>query len=301
MGYQIIMFALLYTAGFCLMRQVMGAPTLAMSRSLRGSIAVKERLSQRLYNIAVRPFIRPVSKLVRIEKQKEALLRANLKRAGFDMTPREYYARAIVAAALTLPLTALLIIIGLPVLTPATLMLTVLVYIQNINATKDTLKKKREAIENGLPSFIRSIVYKLGGGDGVVKADLIKIFEDYHIVIKETGRNNIFEYDIGVLIMEMKSIDIETALRNFDNRIRMTHVTYLVDALIGIVRGEDQKLRLETLAGDMSKLASENLKRELNKRPRRVKMAIVPLVIITVAVLFYVLVMHLISAMGVLF
>lgn len=302
MIYSILLFALLYTAGLLFFQQAMKSPPRITVKNLRTAVTIKQDTKTKFFALIVNPLVKPLSLVIPMEKQKERILKANLARAGLDMTPKEYYARAIVVSALTLPLTLFMLVMGFGVLTPVTLAFTVVIYLHFITDLKERLKKKREAIENGLPNFIRSILYKVGSGEnGVVKADLIQIFEDYHQVIEQTGENEIFSYDIAVLIMEMKSMDIETALRNFDERMSFTPVSFLVQALIGISRGENQSIRLEALAKDMAKLANENLKRELDKRPGKVRLAIIPLVVIAVVSLLYVIITHLITSIGVLF
>ncbi|QNU68918.1 hypothetical protein EHE19_016230 [Ruminiclostridium herbifermentans] len=163
---------------------------------------------------------------------------------------------------------------------------------------KDKMKEKKNRIEIELPGFIRSILYKLDdikddSKRAVVQVDLIQIFEDYLKVASD-----VFHYDISVLVMEMKAKDIETALRNFNERIGMTEVSFLVNALIGLYRGEHQEEALAYLARDMDIKAREALRKKLNKLPRRVKIASIPLVAVTLACLLYVIGSHMIRSMG---
>jgi hypothetical protein len=163
------------------------------------------------------------------------------------------------------------------------------------------MKEKKNRIEAELPGFVRSILYKLddikdGSNKAIVQVDLIQIFEDYLKVASE-----VFYYDVSVLVMEMKAKDIETALRNFNERIGITDVSFLVNALIGLYRGEHQGEALAYLARDMDIKAKEALRKKLNKLPRRVKIASIPLVAVTLASLLYVIGSHMIRSMGGLF
>lgn len=90
----------------------------------------------------------------------------------------------------------------------------------------------------------------------MVQADLIQIFEDYLKVA-----NSAFHYDIAILIMEMKSKDIETALRNFNERVGLAEVSF-ANALIGLNRGEHQG-ETPALARDMDIKARENIRKVL--------------------------------------
>jgi flagellar protein FlaJ len=58
---------------------------------------------------------------------------------------------------------------------------------------------------------------------------------------------------------------------------------------------------LAYLARDMDIKAKEALKKKLNKLPRKVKIASIPLVAVTLATLLYVIGSHLIRSMGGLF
>ena len=97
----------------------------------------------------------------------------------------------------------------------------------------------------------------------------------------------------------MKSISIEAALLN--PRLGLTDISFLVNALIGLHRGERQGDALAYLARDMDLKAREALKTKLNKLPGRVKIASIPLVAVTLATLLYVIGSHMTRSMGGLF
>lgn len=297
----ILFFFLLYAGLFLLLLFLFRVPSKRSGRNLKTQVAVKIKMRTRLFNMAVKPLIKPVSMLIRLDPSKEASMLQMLRRGGLDLTPKEYYARAIVCANLTLPLSMLMIIIGAGQLAPVTLVFSIIVYFHFMTDLKDKLKKKKDMIEAGLPGFIRSIIYKLDqtnreADEVKVQADLIGIFEDYLRVA-----NDVFYYDVAVLITEMKSMDIQTALRNFADRVGLTEVNFLVGALIGLERGERQGDTLSALAKDMDLKAREHIKKELAKRPGKVRLVTIPLVIVAIATLLYVIVSHLFMSVGGLF
>ncbi len=301
MFYQIIVFVLLTAAGFLICRQILKIPKLSMKKNIKNLQVEKEKTGARLLNLFVMPLVKPVSRLIRIEPEKEAKMASMLRRGGLALTPKEYHARALICAAFTLPLLILLLAIGATNIAPAILIFSVVVYFHFMTDLKDKLKEKKELIEIELPSFVRSILYKLedvrGGNENtVVQVDLIQIFEDYLKVASE-----VFYYDIAVLIMEMKAKDIETALRNFSERVGLLEVSFLVNALIGLYRGEHQGEALMYLAKDMDIKAKEALRKNLGKLPGKIKMASIPLVVVTLASLLYVIGSHLVRSMGGLF
>lgn len=301
MFYQIIVFVLLTAAGFLICRQILKIPRMSMKKNIKNLQVQKETMGTRLLNTFVMPLVKPVSRFIRIEPEKEMKMAAMLRRGGLSLTPREYYARAIICAAFTLPFSILLLATGTANIAPVTLIFSVIVYFHFMTDLKDKLKEKKALIEMELPGFVRSILYKLedmkGGNEKtVVQVDLIQIFEDYLKVSSE-----VFYYDIAVLIMEMKAKDIETALRNFNERIGLVEVSFLVNALIGLYRGEHQGEALMYLAKDMDIKAREALRKNLSKLPGKVKIASIPLVVVTIASLLYVIGSHLIRSVGGLF
>ncbi|MEW8985799.1 MAG: hypothetical protein AB2401_02100, partial [Bacillus sp. (in: firmicutes)] len=283
MFYQIIVFVLLTAAGFLICRQLLKIPKLSMKKNIKNLKTEKEEPGKRLLNRFVMPLVKPFARFIRLDPAKEAKMASMLRRGGLEMTPKEYYARAILCALFTVPLALLMFAIGAANLAPIVLIFSVVVYFHFTTDLKDKMKEKKNRIEMELPGFVRSILYKLddikgGSNRAIVQVDLIQIFEDYLKVASE-----VFRYDVSVLVMEMKVKDIETALRNFNERIGLTDVSFLVNALIGLYRGEHQGEALAYLARDMDIKAKEALKKKLNKLPRRIKIASIPLVAVTLA------------------
>lgn len=301
MFYQIIVFILLTAAGILICRQLLKIPKLSMKKNIKNVQAEKEAMGNRLLNRFIMPLARPVSRFVPLNPVKEARMASILRRGGLELTPKEYYARAIVCASFTLPLALLFIFLRAVKLAPLILLLALLVYRHFMTDLKDRMKEKKKRIEMELPGFVRSILYRLednrhDGSRLVVQVDLIQIFEDYLKVVSDA-----FREDVAILVMEMKAKDIETALRSFNERLGITDVSFLVNALIGLYRGEHQGEALSYLARDMDIKAKEAMKKKLDTLPRRVKIASIPLVAITIVSLLYVIGSHLIRSMGGLF
>lgn len=299
--HQIIVFILLTAAGILICRQLLKIPKLSMKKNIKNVQAEKEAMGNRLLNRFIMPLARPVSRFVPLNPVKEARMASILRRGGLELTPKEYYARAIVCASFTLPLALLFIFLRAVKLAPLILLLALLVYRHFMTDLKDRMKEKKKRIEMELPGFVRSILYRLednrhDGSRLVVQVDLIQIFEDYLKVASDA-----FQEDVAILVMEMKAKDIETALRSFNERLGITDVSFLVNALIGLYRGEHQGEALSYLARDMDIKAKEAMKNKLDTLPRRVKIASIPLVAITIVSLLYVIGSHLIRSMGGLF
>ena len=301
MIYQIIIFVLLNGASFLICRQILKIPRSSMKKNIKNVQPKKEKTETMLLNRFVMPLVKPVAQLIPIDLEKEAKMASMLKRGGLDLAPKEYHARAMICAAYTLPLMLLPLAVGAANIVPIILIFTVVVYFHFVTDLKDKLKEKKRLLEIELPSFVRSILYKLEDVRGnseknIVQVDLIRIFEDYLLVSSE-----VFYYDIAVLITEMKAKDIETALRNFNEHVGLMEVSFLTNALIGLYRGENQNEALMHLAKDMDIKAKEGLRKNLGRLPGKIKIASIPLVAVTLATLLYVIGSHLIKSMGGLF
>lgn len=282
---QVVLFLLLAKGSSLLLDSYYQLPPPKTQNGLK-LVMRKKSFTEKLTDEAINPLINLLEPFIRISEEKEMKLKYSLARAGIKDTPKEYYARAIVMTIMALPLPAALFMMGLRQLVPVGFVLAGVIGYQQLSSYKSELKKKTELIEMGLPGFIRSILYKLNDSkSGVIKADLISIFQDYRRVA-----NPVFAWDISTLIMEMQVKDIEVALRSFNNRLAIPEVGFLCNALIGLTRGEYQNETLSALAREMDIKSKENIRRELDKRPGKVMAACMPLFLVSFVAIGYVLI-----------
>ena len=145
-----------------------------------------------------------------------------------------------------------------------------------------------------MQTFYFASAVAIFGGMGIGKfLFIIKLMETYQTIAGPE-----LKYDIEVLIMDLKSGNFEERMTEFDKRLGNSYVSRLSKALIAVNRGDDQSSMLNYLLSDMGLLAKEMMQRELNKRPGRVKMLVIPIVIVAVAALFYVIGMNLFTSLG---
>ena len=283
---KVIFALLLYKFFLVLLDIIYRRPHKNANKAFEKAVRRKKSLGVKLMDGFITPVALLLEPFVYVSKDKEITLEYALKRAGINESPRLYYAKSFVAAALTVPLPVLLYVFGLNYLVPVGALMVVAIFYRQATGYKEILRQKREQIERLLPGFIRSILYRLNENrEGLVKADLISIFENYLRVA-----NPVFAYDVSVLIMEMKAKDVEPALRNFNNRLGIPEVNFLCNALIGITRGEHQGDILASLAREMDVKVKENIRRELDRRPGKVYRACIPLVAISFIAISYVLI-----------
>ena len=286
---QLMLVALLFAACYRLLLTWWRIPERAALRNLEQSRAVKVFLRDRIYNYLVVWLMDPVAALIPMDLDDELELKAELQMVGINLSPREYHARALILAAYSLVLWLIVPIAGTsPFVLLLTGTITILIYFNFITDHEDRLKEKRRKIRRLLPSFIQTILNSLDvqgkfeNEDFIVQADLTKIFQNYLRIAPDVIAN-----DISMLIAEMQASNIEDALHHFADRLNVPSVHFLCDILIGISRGQRQNEALVMLAREMDVAGAAALTEELLLRPGKMKLAILPLVILGITAVIY--------------
>ena len=263
-------------------------PPLSTAMGVKNAAAVKPDMKDTAKKRLLMPAANLIAPLIRLEEYKLRRLALQLERAEMNMMPEQYYARAIVMALGVLVTSGIFISFVMPQMLPVVIILAVIIYLHFFNEYKDRLKEKDKMIESELPRFVRAMVQGLKK-----EKDVIKLLEIYEPIAGKGMR-----YDIEVLIMDLKSGSFESGMLEFEKRLCNAHISRLAKALISINAGNNQDSTLNHLLSDMSVLAHETMQRELNKRPGRVKIMVIPIVIVGVITLFYVIGIFLFRSLG---
>ncbi len=81
-----------------------------------------------------------------------------------------------------------------------------------------------------------------------------------------------FKYDLDILITDLKTGNTEDALQRFDERVNIPQLSTFISGVIGTSKGIDQEtFFLSLMEQEMKILARENIKREIAKRPGKIK------------------------------
>lgn len=283
-----MIFLLLSGGMFSAACEVLSLPPIATAKGVRLASKKEERLQNMIINIVIMPIVKLVAPFVIMAEFKEKRMSKKLMRAGIALSPKEYIAKSIIAAVIAAVLSYVMLVSTMRKMSFIAIVLGIVVYFHFIGEVNDKLKAKDKLIEAELPKFIRAIVQGLK-----TEKDIIKLLETYQTI---AGAG--MKYDIEVLIMDLKSGNFDDGMTEFDKRLGNSYVSRLSKALIAVNRGDDQSSMLNYLLSDMGLLAKEMMQRELNKRPGRVKMLVIPIVIVAVAALFYVIGMNLFTSLG---
>ena len=285
----IVVFMLLTAGIYSVVSELAGLPPGSTGKGIRSAVRKERTLYDNLNVYFIMPFVKVISPFIKIADYKKKRMGIQLARAGIEFTPEEYFARSFLMSATAFVCSFVLLSVTMSSMKFVSVVLAVVVFFHFHGEVKDKLKVKDRQIEAELPKFIRAIVQGLK-----TEKDVIKLLETYQ-TISGVG----LKYDIEVLIMDLKSGNFEEGMTDFDKRVGNAYISRLTKALIATQRGDNQESSLNYLISDMGTLAKEMMQRELNKRPGRVKMLVIPIVMVAVAALFYVIGMNLFSSLSV--
>lgn len=197
---------------------------------------------------------------LRLDRLKRNRLQTALAIAGLELTPEAYTARAWVTAAAA-GLCAVPMAFLMPLLSPVLVGLAVALWFSTYYAAFDFVRKRRKLIEAEIPRFALSIGQNLEND-----RDVLKMLTSYRRV---AGRD--FAAELDQTIADMKTGNYENALLRFETRIGSPMLSDVVRGLIGVLRGDDQRMYFKMICFDMRQIEQNNLKKEAAKRPRKIQ------------------------------
>ena len=253
---------LIATGSYFLSSRVIGLPSGRMHeaiRSLPGRIGFADRAS----DLLIRPIAKVISRIMPLSEYRVRQLQCDLDRLGKTDKPQDYLALAMAKAFLFALFGVVFIPFGLPWFAMLTAVAGILAYFRTTQELREKVGKINRDIAMELPRLVESLNFILQDN-----RDLIAFFEKYRRVAGSAlGR------ELDKLILAMKIGNHEIALREFDARLGISHVSALVSILCGVYQGIDQRTSLMILEQDIRTFQREQIRREMEKRPGRIKVA----------------------------
>jgi len=224
------------------------------------------------------------ARLVYLDESTAARLRKTLSRADLTLTPQQYTARKVLTVIFGLGLTALCVFSRFYFGIVVALLLTVYMLMKQRDALNGKVRKKDFLITQEMPRFVRTICRSLQ-----YDRDPENVIGAYRKVAgPELGG------ELDILLAEMKSGNIQTALLHFEERLGSPEAFRLSSALRDMSLGVDQTATLSYMADDMARQARENVKKELSLRPGEMRRTYYPAIAVCIAMILYVLVVYVI-------
>lgn len=227
---------------------------------------------------------------LRLDKLKRSRLQTTLAIAGLELSPEVYTARAWVTAA-AVGICAVPMAFLMPLLSPVLVGLAVALWFSTYYAAFDFVRKRRKLIEAEIPRFALSIGQNLEND-----RDVLKMLTSYRRV---AGRD--FAVELDQTIADMKTGNYENALLRFETRIGSPMLSDVVRGLIGVLRGDDQRMYFKMISFDMRQIEQNNLKKEAAKRPRKIQRYSMMMLICIMIIYLVVLCTEVINSLGVFF
>jgi hypothetical protein len=201
-----------------------------------------------------------ISKFIIINEFKRNKIEAGLKIANIPKTPEVFYAGAVVQF-LKIIILAIPFFFFFQLVIPVLLILAVLKFIQETQSINKSIGKKREQIDLDLPRLVYAIIQELKNNH-----DVLTILERH-----KDSFSPEFSGEIAITIADMRTGNYEAALQRFEGRVGSSNLSKVVRGLIEMVKGNDTHVYWETLVIEFSEMQKQNLRKEANKVPARVR------------------------------
>jgi len=230
------------------------------------------------------------AKFIHLDALKRSQLENALDIAHVEMTPEQYISTAIARGVLiglaSIPMwfiSPLFLLVGIA--------LGCLVGFMRYQEVLDFVKKRRKRIEREIPRFTAAVAQNLE-----IDRDILQMFLAYRRVAdKEFGA------ELDQTIADMKTGNYENALLKLEKRINSPLMSDVIRGLIGVLRGDDQRVYFKMLTFDMRQLEQNNLKKEAMKRPQAMQKYCMFMMFCILLIYGVVLVTEVIANVGILF
>ena len=231
-----------------------------------------------------------LAKHLRLNEFKRAQLEADLKTAQMDITPEMFKANAVVKACLIAVL-AIPVAFIFPLLVPVVLFLAFFLYRLEVKSVSKRIKAKREKIEYELPRLVSNIEKTLAHN-----RDVLYMLESY---APNAGPE--LKHELNITVADMKSGNYEGAITRLESRVGSSMMSDVCRGLIGILRGDDNRMYWATLALKFNDTARQQLRLRAQKVPKKVKRLSMCLLICFMLIYVVVILEQIMSSIGVLF
>lgn len=265
-------------------------PTARTSRAMlmvRRQQGVKREILAEVYLTKIAGLLAPLLKLDRLKRNK---LQSALHIAGVELTPEVYTAKAWVTAGAA-GLCSLPMAFVMPLMVPLLVGLAVALWFSTYYAVFDYVRKRRKLIEAEIPRFALTIGQNLEND-----RDVLKILTSYRRVV---GRD--YGAELDQTIADMITSNYENALLHFETRIGSPMLSDVVRGLVGVLRGDDQRMYFKMICFDMRQIEQNNLKKEAAKRPKKIQRYSMMMLICIMIIYLVVLCTEVLSSLGAFF
>lgn len=265
-------------------------PTKKTSQMMMLSRKQQGTKNEKLLDVYVTKIAGWIAPYLQLDRLKRNKVQRALDIAGLQLTPEVYTARARVTAG-AVGLCAIPMAFLIPLLVPILIGLAVALWFSTYYAAFDFVKKRRKLIEGEIPRFALTVGQSLEND-----RDVLKILTSYRRV---AGKD--FGAELDQTIADMKTGNYENALIRFETRIGSPMLSDVIRGLIGVLRGDDQRMYFKMITFDMRQIEQNNLKKEAAKRPKKIQRYSMMMLICIMIIYLVVLCTEVMSSLGAFF
>jgi len=257
--YILIFFSLLFFFGgiYLIVADIVKIPSV---QTAKGILALSRSQKPKSIDVYLDNIADKLATLIKLNEYKKKKLVAELKAANINKTPEKHIASTIIKAGIPIVL-GIPFLFVFPIAFPVLAILGVRKFFVEINLPKKKAERTKSAIERELPRFCREIEQDLKS-----TRDVLFILENYK---KNAGE--IFKRELEITLADMRTGNYENALTRWEARIQSSMLSDVVKGLIAVIRGDNSTIYFQMLAHDFKQLEIQELKKEVVKRPGKIR------------------------------
>ena len=207
-----------------------------------------------------------------------------------NVTPEMFKANAIVKAGI-IGIFAVPVAFIFPLLSPVILFLAFFLYRFEMKGVSKRIKAKRERIEYELPRLVSNIEKTLAHN-----RDVLYMLDSY---AQNAGPE--MKHELNITVADMKSGNYEDAIIRLESRVGSSMMSDVCRGLIGILRGDDNRMYWASLALKFNDTARQQLRLRAQKVPKKVKRLSMCLLFCFMLIYVVVILEQIMDSIGVLF
>jgi len=274
---------------FFVLADVYRIPYFKTSKAVE-SLSKKQKDKTSGLNLFLSGIAEKIAKHLKLNEFKKAQLEADLKTAQMDITPEMFKANAIVKAGI-IGVFALPVAFIFPLFVPVILFLAVFLYRMETKSVSKRIRAKRERIEYELPRLVSNIEKTLAHN-----RDVLYMLESY---AQNAGPE--LKHELEITVADMKSGNYEGAITRLESRVGSSMMSDVCRGLIGILRGDDNRMYWASLSLKFNDTARQQLRLKAQKVPRKVKRLSMCLLLCFMLIYIVVILEQIMTSLGVLF
>ena len=178
-----------------------------------------------------------------------------------------------------------------PLMVPVLIGLAVALWFSLITASLILLRSAASSLKARFPRFALTIGQNLEND-----RDVLKILTSYRRV---AGKD--FGAELDQTIADMKTGNYENALIHFETRIGSPMLSDVIRGLIGVLRGDDQRMYFKMICFDMRPDRTEQFEKRSSQAPKKIQRYSMMMLICIMIIYLVVLCTEVMSSLGAFF